>query len=382
MEKVKPFGVLRSVIRGKSLNRKKALTIIPAAAGFILLFALHFSVISAMVLLAALGLLAAPLGGLYVLGAIGVVSDLAPVPLALAGLCCIGLALCVCFTEIRLAPATVRLFHRYTAWLKDEKSRRVWHNGKANAYPVVFLAAAVFCGAMCALTQWLAVRDGFESTVVTESFEAEKARYITISTTNLDFEIKPYDGEKIKIQYVNDSHVIIEQQDENYLRLRQDDSFTFTLLAKEQFGYKMTVWLPEYDYREVHLTSSSGAVTVDFTSAEYTGITTRSGDITVKEACEKLAVETDSGDIYCNYLAFVTAGNFTTDSGDVEIYMPDFSGVTLEFETVCGAAESDLFGEAAIEPVYHSVTLERPAKLSHYLYVTTYSGRLKLYTIS
>lgn len=358
------------------------MTVIPAAAGFILLFALHFSFIALMVLLAALGLLAAPLGGLYALGAISVVSDLAPAPLALAGLCCVGLALCFCFTEIRLAPATVRLFHRYTAWLKDQTSRRVWHSGRANAYPLVFLAAAVFCGAMCALTQWLAVNNGFESTVVTQSFEAEKARYITISTTNLDFEIKPYDGDKIRIDYVNDSHVIIEQQDENYLKLRQDDSFTFTLLAKEQFGYKMTVWLPEYDYREVYLSSSSGAVTVDFTSAEYTEIATRSGNITVKEACEKLAATTDSGDIYCKYLAFVTAGNFTADSGDVEIYMPDFSGVTLEFETVCGAVETDLFGEAAKEPVYHSVTLERPAKLSHYLYVTTYSGRLKLYTLT
>ena len=126
----------------------------------------------------------------------------------------------------------------------------------------------------------------------------------------------------------------------------------------------------------------SGAVTVDFTSSDYTEITTRSGNITINEACEKLAVTTDSGDVYCSYLAFVTAGNFTSQSGDVEIYMPDFSGVTLEFETACGSAETDLFGEAAKEPVYHSVTLERPAKLSHYLYVTTYSGRLKLYTLT
>ena len=72
----------------------------------------------------------------------------------------------------------------------------------------------------------------------------------------------------------------------------------------------------------------------------------------------------------------------SAESGNVEIRMPEFSGVTLEFETVCGSAESDMFGEAAREPVFRSVTFERPAGLSHYLYVTTYSGKLKLYKLS
>ena len=363
------------------MDAKKTASVLPAAAGFVLLFAAHFALLAAMLVLLSLGLLAAPLGGLYALGFIHVVSDLAPVPLTLAGFCAIFAGLALCFLEIRLAPASVRLFHRYAGWVRNKPYRRSWHYVRNVRLMWIFFAAALLSGFCCFALQLSAVQDGFAGTVVRESFELQKAKYLTISTTNLDFRLKPYDGDKIKIEYVNDSAVIVEQQDENYLKLRQDDSFTFTLLAKEQFGYKMTVWLPEHDYRELYLTSSSGSVTVDFTSAEYTEISTRSGDITVKEACEKVAAQTDSGNIYCKYLAFVTAGNFTNNSGETLIYMPDFSGVTLKFETACGQVETDLCGEAAREPVYHSVTLERPAGLSHYLYVTTYSGALKLYAL-
>ena len=361
---------------------KRAMAFLPAAAGFILLFSAHFALLLTGLLLTSVGLLAAPLGALYFLGFIGVASDFAPLSLALAGLCGIFTGTALCLLEIRLAPGSVRLFHRFACWFRHNPYRRVWHKSKRRPLLWICLGLGIASGVCCFLLQRQAVQNGFDGSVVKEEFHIGKAKYITISTTNLDVEILPFDGDEIKIGYVNDSAVIIEKQDENYLKLRQDDSFTFSLLAKEQFGYKMTVWLPQHDYRELYVSSSSGRITLQSTCAEYTELSTRSGEITVHEADGKLKARTDSGNISCNYLAFVTAGNFITESGNVEIRMPEFSGVTLEFETVCGSAESDMFGEAAREPVFRSATFERPAGLSHYLYVTTYSGKLKLYKLS
>lgn len=351
--------------------------IIPAIIGFAALFALNFVLILAAVVLASVGLLTAAMGVLYTLGAIRVVSDLAPAALICAGIFCLFSGIFAGLSEIKLAPFSARLFDHYAAAFKGEKWRRIYYKKKGKNYMRLCLvcSAVALAGAAAAQYWWVSF-GGFKSTVVKDSVTLPPAKYITISTTGLNFKLKPYDGEEIVVEYTNDSPVLIAQSDVNYLKLVQDDSFTISLFSLDQFNYNMTVWLPENDYREFYLDSGSGDITVCETVADYTNIRTRSGSIDIREASEKISASTIDGNINCSYIAFINAASFETKSGKVKITVPDFSGVKLQYRTDSGKLKSDLLGLE--EDYYGSIDAEKKAQLSHYLYVTTETGSLEL----
>lgn len=347
--------------------------VVPAFLGFILLFGVNFLIILSAVLLLAVGLLTAPVGTLYAVGLIPVVSDLSPFALASMGFACLFAGITLSFFVFRFSPWCVKLLHKFGCWEKKSTQERIYVVHKKRALLWVFLSLAL---AFAALTVFLQYRDGTGS-VTSETLYFDVVRYVKITTTNLDVDVRYYDGDKIKVEYVNDSPIFTERADENYLRLVQDDSFTLSLFAMEQLNYRLTLWLPDNDYREIYITSSGGSVYLESTQSEYTEITTKNGSVTIAEASEKLAVNTVSGNVDCNYIAFVTAGTFTSKSGDISITMPEFSGVTLEYVTQSGYFVSDFFSEK-YDGRYGSLTLDRESSLSHYLYVTTESGGLEL----
>lgn len=351
--------------------------IIPAVIGFGALFAVNFVLILLAIVLVSVGLLTAAMGALYTLGAIRVVSDLAPSALICAGLCCLFFGIFSGLSEIKAAPFSVRLFDRYIAAFKGEKWRRIYYRKKGKNYMWLCLAFAglALLGTAAAQILWVRLM-GFKSTVVKESVVLPAAKYITISTTGLNFRLKPYDGEEIVVEYTNDSPVLIAESDVNYLKLVQDDSFTLSLFSLDQFSYNMTVWLPKNDYREFDLDSGSGDIVLCETVADYTNIRTRSGSIDIRQATEKISASTVDGNISCSYIAFINAGTFETKSGKIKITMPDFSGVKLQYRTDSGTLKSGLLGLR--EDHYGSIDAEKKAELSHYLYVTTESGMLEL----
>lgn len=355
---------------------KKALAarilFLPAAAGFICLFLINFAFIASALILVSMGILCAPIGGLYVLGIIKVVSDLSPSALTAAGLFCLCFGCFLCFFVIRFSPFCFRLAQRYHMTLKDEKWRRLYGKRKKSRFMLIFFVLSVFTLAAAAEMQYLSRETGFESTVVRDRLVLENAKYLTISTSSLDYELRFHKGDGILVEYVNDTPMIVEQSDVNYLKLVQDDSFTLSIFAKDQFGYKMTVWLPENDYREFHLNSGSGSITLSGTLSDYTELRTRSGNITVNGATEKVSAYAIYGDIFCSYYAFVNAGSFETKSGSVDIRLPDYSGINLEFRTENGYIESKLMG--CDSRFYGSLDAVKPAPLSRYLYITTKDG--------
>ena len=351
--------------------------IIPAAMGFGALFVLNFVLVLLAVVLASVGILTAAMGTLYTLGAIRVVSDLAPSALICAGFFCLFFGIFLGFSEIKAAPASARLFHRYAYTFRGEKWRRIYYRKKAKNYMWLCLAFAVFALIAAAAAQILWVRcSGFKSTVVKEKVSLPAAKYVTISTTGLNFRLEPYDGKEIVVEYVNDSPVLIAQSDVNYLKLVQDDSFTLSLFSLEQFNYHMTVWLPENDYREFYLDSGSGDIVLCGTVADFTNIRTRSGSIDIGGAAEKLSVSTVDGNISCAYTDFANAGTFETKSGKIKIFMPSSSGVKLQYRTDGGRLKSGLLGLE--EDNYGSIDAENEVKPFHYLYVTTKLGSLEL----
>lgn len=348
------------------------LLLLPAAAGFIALLGINFILITAALVLVSAGLLCAPLGGLYSLGIVRVVSDLAPYALMSMGFFCLFFGIFICFFIMRFAPFCVRLLYRYCALICGRRWRRIYSNFKITRFMILSLVFSVISFGALWGTQYLSLQNGFESTVVTKRLVFDKARYVYISTSSLDFQLKYHNGQEIIVDYTNDSEIIVEESDINYLRLVQDDSFTVSLFAREQFSYKMTVWLPENDYREFYLNSGSGDITLFETQSEYTEIHTRSGNIILNEASGKINAATADGNIFCSYYAFVNSASFENKRGNTEIFIPNFSGVSLEFRTEDGWLESSLLGLK--ERIYGSIDLEKPAPLSRSLYITSGSG--------
>ena len=359
--------------------------LIPASAGFLALFIINFVLaVSALALLSA-GLLCLPVGLVYMTGAVKilkVVSDLSPVTLTAAGalmLCggvFLGFFLCV------FSPFSVRLLYKYTAVVKDKRWRRLYSNFSFSKMLKVSLAVtmtflAVFIGLRC-----LDISRGYESTVVKESLSFPAASYLYISTSGLDFEIKSYDGEEIRVEYTNDMPIIVEESSEDYLKITQDDYFTLSLFAKDQFGYKMTVWLPESNYREFYLSSGSGAITLEGTQSLYTKLRTRSGNIYINGADKEVNAASISGEISCSYNEFTAEGIFESREGNIRLLLPEKSGADLKFRTDSGWLDSGLMGLE--ERFFGSIDIQKPSNHPdmplNILYVTTVSSGLILET--
>lgn len=355
--------------------------LLPALAGFVVLFAFNFAVIALALVSVSAGLLCTPLGVLYTLGFIKMISDLSPAALMAAGFFFLFFGCFLSLSELKLAPFSTRLFYRYCSRFMGKRRRRVYSNFNITKFLIAALVLSVLSfGAVCA-AQTQSVQNGFESTVIRERLEFGDAKYIYVSTSSLDFEIKRHNGQGILLDYVNDSKIIAEESDINYLRLTQDDSFAVSLFARDQFGYKMTLWLPENDYREFYLDSGSGDIALFGTAANYTEIHTRSGSIKITEADKQIDAAAISGNIYCDYREFEDMGSFETRSGDIRITMPESSGIKLEYRTDAGALLGDLMGQP--EDFIGSIDIEKPAANpqednSGNLYVTTKNGSLIL----
>ena len=360
------------------MDKKALLFLLPAAAGFALLFVLVFGLIASALVLVSAGLLCTPLGVLYCLGIITIVSDLSAPALTAAGCFCLSLGVLLSFGVYHFAPFCVSLLYRYASACCGRRWRRIYFPPGHKRLILLSAGLAAISLAAACVFQYLAAQSGFVGTVTRDRLEFWDVQYLYISTSNLDFELKFHSGDSIVVEYVNDSPMITGQSDMRDLHLTQDDAFTISLFALEQFDYRMTVWLPVSDYREFYLDSGSGSITLNETQAELTDIRTRSGDIIITQASGMIQAQTVHGSISCDYAAFVSPGSFISKSGGITVTVPDYSGVSLTFETERGWMESGFMGLS--ERTYGSTALEREAGLTRSLYVKTESGSLTLET--
>ena len=356
-------------------DRKALLPLIlllPAAVGFAVLFVLIFVLIASALALVSAGMLCTPLGVLYCFGVITIVSDLSAPALTAAGCFCLSFGVLLCFVIYSFAPFCVSLLYRYVSACRGRRWRRVYFPPSRKHLILISAGLAVISLAAACVMQYLAIESGFEGSVTRDRLEFGKAKYLYISTSDLDFELRYHSGDSIIVEYVNDSPMITAESDMNDLHIVQDDAFTMSLFAMEQFDYHMTVWLPENDYREFYLDSGTGSITLRETQSEFTDVRTRSGDIVITQATGRIQAQTVRGGISCDYTAFVSPGSFSSKSGDITVTLPDYSGVSLAFSTERGWMESGFMGLS--ERVYGSRTLERKATLENSLYVATESG--------
>lgn len=357
------------------------ISVVPAAAAFLLLFGINFLFILSALVLVSAGLLCLPLGLLDMTGmvkAVKIVSDFSPAALSAAGAFMLCFGLFLCFFIFLLAPFSVRLFYRYIALFRGESWRRIYSNFTVKKFIVITLVfSLITLGAFVGL-RFLDIKRGYRGTVVKESVAFPAANYVYINTTGLNFELKGYDGKDILIEYTNDMPIIVEESNEDYLKISQDDSFCLSLFSKDQFNYKMVIWLPERSYREFYLNSGSGNITLLHTYSRYTKLRTRNGNITVTEAEKEIDAATIKGDIFCSYNSFEFPGSFETGEGNITVTMPQDAAVELRFRTEGGWVDSEFIGLK--ERFYGSLDMETspPSAYSKYLYATTGNGSLTL----
>ena len=100
--------------------------LLPAAAGFAVLFGLVFVLIASALVLVSAGVLCAPLGVMYCFGAIKIVSDLSAPALTAAGCFCLSSGVLLCFGIYRFAPFCVSLLYRYVSACSGRRWRRIY----------------------------------------------------------------------------------------------------------------------------------------------------------------------------------------------------------------------------------------------------------------
>ncbi|MDE6725593.1 MAG: DUF4097 domain-containing protein, partial [Ruminiclostridium sp.] len=260
-----------------------------------------------------------------------------------------------------------------------ERWRRIYSNFSFSKLLVISLVLTlVFLGVFIGFRSE-DIAGGYKGTVVKESLSFPIAGYLYISTSGLDFEIKSYEGKEILVEYVNDMPIIVEESSEDYLKITQDDSFTLSLFAKDQFGYKMTIWLPESDYREFYLNSGSGTITLEGTHSLYTKLRTRNGNIYINSADREINAASISGEIFCSYKEFTAEGRFESREGNIKVLMPENSGADLKFRTDSGWLDSGFMGLE--ERFFGSIDIQKPLEPLNVLYVTTVSSGLTLETL-
>ena len=207
----------------------------------------------------------------------------------------------------------------------------------------LFISLTVIFGTLAIVTQLLAAElFGWESTVHRERREIESSLYISINSADIPLEVYTHDGDKIIIEYISETTLIVEE-DELELKISRVEDFTLSLFSRDVLNYGMVVRLPQQTYREIKLSSASGDISVKNINAELLSITSRSGDISLRETEGLITVSTRQGGVYAEFLNFTDACAIETDSGSIKVLMPERAAVNLTFLTDTGRFTSDFF---------------------------------------
>lgn len=243
-----------------------------------------------------------------------------------------------------------------------------------------FIIAALLSGIGAVIFQLLAVKlFGWQSTVHREEINLPFKAYLNINVTNIPLKVDIYDGEEIKISYINETAVFVEENEYSYT-INQDADFALSLFSLDVLNYHIEILLPDKIYREVQITSASGNVEFLNTYTKSLDITSRSGDITVNYAVGNIRLKNASGNIAVQFTDYNEISSLENRSGNITVEMPSGRAVWLEFLTETGVFTSDFFRKEYkdIKGDIFLASKENAKKLS----VNTTSGNLSFMKIA
>ncbi|MDR2531668.1 MAG: DUF4097 domain-containing protein [Oscillospiraceae bacterium] len=206
-----------------------------------------------------------------------------------------------------------------------------------------FASLALLSGGAALLAQIYAHElFGWTSTVHRERREVTPAERVNISSADIPLEVFTYDGEKIIVEYIGESALVIAE-DESGLRIFREEDFTLSLFSTDILNYAMTVWLPKQTYKEVRLTTASGDINAENISAEFISVTSRTGNIDLYDIEGLASISTRYGDVKVEFVNFTDICVIDTETGKTEVIMPTRFPVRLDFLTDTGSFTSDFF---------------------------------------
>ncbi|MCL2077151.1 MAG: DUF4097 domain-containing protein [Oscillospiraceae bacterium] len=220
-------------------------------------------------------------------------------------------------------------------------------DGKSRAVMLLwlFILLSFIFGGAALVSQHLAVHTfGWTSTVYRERREIVSELYLSINSADIPLEVYTYDGAEIIIEYTGADALVIER-DEYGLKIGRDEDFKLSLFSRDKLNYKMQVWLPDVNYREIRLMSASGDISARNVRADSLIVTSRLGDISLFAPEGITDAVTLRGSVYVEFIDFNAPFFIETDSGDVRIIMSENEshGVKLDFLTYRGRFTSDFF---------------------------------------
>ena len=168
---------------------------------------------------------------------------------------------------------------------------------------------------------------------------------VSILTGGMAVEVAVWDGEEIKIETVAELPIFVDDESEQEIIISQNDDFVVSIFTLDMFRYKLKVYLPVYEYKEINIISAGGNVNVDSyrLESERVLIDTKNADVDVRRATGIYVINTVSGDVYLDYDFLVAAAVVESDSGNVQVCIPyyyaDRANAKLRVRTRTGSYE-------------------------------------------
>ncbi len=223
---------------------------------------------------------------------------------------------------------------------------------------------------------------GFHIETSRDTAGYDNVRELVVVSGSIPVEVSVGEGDKCVVSHVSDLPVIISHDDTGVLHITQDDSFTLSLFPKDKKDYVISVQLPEKQYGRISLAGSGGNITVhDRINCETLEISTKTGDITLKNADHRAKIKSTGGNIKLAFAALEKDMTINGGEGDVTIQVSEEMPFFMEFATDSGWCTATGFGENDINGCKGDAAL-LSGKGGRYLEINTTSGNLTLENIS
>ncbi|MCL2632936.1 MAG: DUF4097 domain-containing protein [Oscillospiraceae bacterium] len=244
-----------------------------------------------------------------------------------------------------------------------------------NRVIAVLLVIAVLSGAGAYFVQY---RFGGSSVYRVElSYEVKP--FLSIITAGMPVEVASWDGSEIKLVCVSELPLIIEET-EDEIKINQDDGFAVSFLTVDIFNYNLKVLLPrDYEYKEIHIISAGGDVSIKGQELHTSRVTVsaKNGNIGIDNVNSLVNIKTITGDINLDFISFLSSAYVESVSGDIDISVPDYSSLSLDYFTYSGRLYTGSFFPREFDG-YMGTAFARKGVMPHKLHVVTHSGNLHI----
>jgi len=212
------------------------------------------------------------------------------------------------------------------------------------------------------------------ATVSRGTFGFAAKQTVFIESAGLPVTVAACYGDFITVEYAAELPIIVEETDED-IKIAQDDGFAVSVLAS--LDYYIKVGLPAgVRYKKVAVSTAGGGVNADAAGLDMRNltVTTKNGGINIASANSYMKLTSASGGINVDYDSFLYNTSIESGSGGVNLSIPDYCSLNLNFQTKTGHITTSFFSREYA--AYRGALFEKRGNSRSRLYVGTESADL------